>query len=41
MFAHDLFHSQIEYLRNSIDFYRKDRAKRYHKLSIFNRQYSI
>jgi hypothetical protein len=27
--------------RNSIDFNRKDKAKRYHKSSIFNRQYSI
>ena len=35
MFAHDLCHSQIEYLRNSINFNRKDRAKRYHKSSIF------
>ena len=26
MFAHDLCDSQIEYLRNSIDFNRKDRA---------------
>ena len=38
MFAHDLRHSQIEYLSNStrrtIDFNRKDRAKRYHKSSI-------
>jgi hypothetical protein len=41
MFAHDLCHSQIEYLSNSIDFNRKDSAKRYHKTSIFNRQYSI
>jgi hypothetical protein len=45
MFAHDLCHSQIEYLSNStrreplsrtIDLIRKDRAKRYHKSSIFN-----
>ncbi len=36
MFAHGLCHSQIEYLSNSIDFSRKDRAKRYHKSSIFN-----
>ncbi len=28
MFAHDLCHSQIEYLRNSIDSNRKDRATR-------------
>ena len=41
MFAHDLCHSQIEYLSNAIDLNRKDRAKRYHKSSIFNRQYSI
>ena len=27
MFAHDLCHSQIEYLSNSIDLNRKDRAK--------------
>jgi len=27
MFAHDLWHSQIEYLSNSIDINRKDRAK--------------
>jgi hypothetical protein len=27
MFAHDLCHSQIEYLSNAIDFNRKDRAK--------------
>ena len=26
MFAHDLCHSQIEYLSNSIDVNRKDRA---------------
>jgi len=41
MFAHDLCHSRIEYLRYSIDFNRKDRAKRYHKSSIINRQSSI
>ncbi len=52
MFAHDLCHSQIEYFSNSIDLNRKDRAsllrrngyegrERYHKSSIFNRQYSI
>ena len=41
MFAHDLCQSQIEYVRNAIDLNRKDRAKRYHKSSIFNRQYSI
>jgi hypothetical protein len=41
MFADDLCHNQIEYLANSIDLIRKDRAKRYHKSSIFNRQYSI
>ncbi len=50
MFAHDLCHSPIEYFRNStrreplgrtIDLNRKDRAQRYHKSSIFNRQYSI
>jgi hypothetical protein len=41
MFAHDLCHSQIEYFRNDIDFNRKDRAKRYHKSSIFNLKYSI
>jgi len=41
MFAHDLRHSQIKYLSNSVDLNRKDRAKRYHKSSIFNRQYSI
>ena len=40
-FAHDLWYSQIEYLSNSIDLIRKDRAKRNHKSSIFNRQYSI
>jgi hypothetical protein len=34
-------HSQSKYFRNTIDFNRKDRAKRYHKSSIFNRQYSI
>ena len=28
MFAHDLCHSQVEYLRSSIDFNRKDRATR-------------
>jgi hypothetical protein len=27
MFAHDLWHSQIEYLSNSIDLNTKDRAK--------------
>ena len=31
MFAHYLRDSKIEYLKNSIDFNRKDRAKRYHK----------
>ncbi len=36
MFAKDLCHSQIEYFRNAIDLDRKDRAKRYHKSSIFN-----
>jgi NodT family efflux transporter outer membrane factor (OMF) lipoprotein len=36
MFAHQLCHSQIEYLSNSIDLNRKDRTKRYHKSSIFN-----
>jgi hypothetical protein len=41
MFAHDLCHNQIEYFRNAIDLDRKDRAKRYHKSSIFNRQSSI
>jgi hypothetical protein len=41
MFAHDLCHSQIEYFRNAIDPNRKDRAKRNHKSSIFNRQSSI
>ena len=41
MFAHDLCDSRIEYFRNAIDLNRKDRAKRYHKSSIFNRQYSI
>jgi hypothetical protein len=41
MFAHDLCHSQVEYFRNAIDFNRKDRAKRYHKSSIFNLQSSI
>jgi hypothetical protein len=30
-----------EPLGRTIDFNRKDRAKRYHKSSIFNRQYSI
>jgi hypothetical protein len=28
MFAHDLYHCQIEYLMNSIYFNRKDRATR-------------
>jgi hypothetical protein len=41
MFAHDLCHSQIEYLSNSIDFNKKDRAKRYHKYSIFNIQFRL
>jgi hypothetical protein len=41
MFAHDLCHSQIEYFRNAIDLDRKDRAKRYHKASFFNRQSSF
>jgi hypothetical protein len=41
MFANDLCHSQIEYLSNFIGLNRKDRVKRYHKSSIFNRQYSI
>jgi len=41
IFAHDLWYSQIEYLSNSIDLNRKDRAKRNHKSSIFNLQYSI
>ena len=52
MFAHDLCHSQIEYFSLRLGdptarrgmlshLNRKDRAKRYHKSSIFNRQYSI
>jgi hypothetical protein len=41
MFAHDLCPSQIGYFRNAIVLDRKDRAKRYHKSSIFNRQSSI
>ena len=39
MFAHDLWNSQIEYLCNYIDLIRKDRAKRYHKSSVFNLQF--
>jgi hypothetical protein len=39
MFAHDLCDSQIEYVRDAIDLNRKDRAKRYHKSSIFNCQF--
>jgi hypothetical protein len=35
------FRLNIEYFRNAIDFSRKDRAKRYQKSSILNRQYSI
>jgi hypothetical protein len=31
----------IEYLRNSIELNRKDRAKRYHKSSIFNLQFRL
>jgi hypothetical protein len=38
LFAHDLWHRQIENLSNSIDLNRKDGAKRYHKSSIFNIQ---
>jgi hypothetical protein len=38
---HHILPCQVEYLSNSIDFNRKDRAKRYHKSSIFNHQYSI
>jgi hypothetical protein len=30
LFAHDLWHRQIENLSNSIDLNRKDGAKRYH-----------
>ena len=41
MFAHDLCHGQIGYLWNFSSFRRKDRAKRFHKYSIFNSQYSI
>ena len=41
MFTHDLWHSQIEYLCKSIDLNKKDRAKRYHKSSIFSLQSSI
>ncbi len=41
MFAQDLCHSQVEYLSNSIDFNRKDRAKRYHKSSIVNIQFRL
>jgi hypothetical protein len=41
MFAHDLRHNQIEYLSNSTDLNRKDRAERFHKSSIFNLQYSF
>ena len=39
MFAHDLRHSQIEYLRKFIAFIRNDGAKRLPQ--IFNSQYSI
>ncbi len=48
MFAHDLCPIQIEYLSNptrrepqglTIDLNRKDRAKRYHKSSIFSLQF--
>jgi hypothetical protein len=39
--AHDLCHSRIGYFRNAIDLDREDRAKRYHKSSIFNLQSSI
>jgi hypothetical protein len=41
MFAHDLCYSRIEYLRNFIDLNRKDRAKRFHKSSIFNLQFRL
>jgi hypothetical protein len=41
MFAQELCHSQIEYLSNSIDLNLKDRAKRNHKYSFFNLQYSF
>jgi len=46
MFAHDLCHSQIACLRNSIDFYRKDRATHGEsacaaRATSTNRQYSI
>ncbi|CAB1075517.1 hypothetical protein D1AOALGA4SA_3337 [Olavius algarvensis Delta 1 endosymbiont] len=41
MFAQDLSHKQIEDISNSIDFYKRDRAKRYHKSSIFNLQSSF
>ena len=39
MFVHDLRHSQIEYLSNSIDLNRNGRTKWYHKSSIFNIQF--
>jgi hypothetical protein len=35
------WHGRIEYLSNSIDLNKKDRAQRYHKSSFFIRQYSI
>ena len=41
MFAHDLCHSQIEYLRTAIDLNKKDRAKRFNKYSIFNLQFRL
>jgi hypothetical protein len=40
MFVHDLCHSYFEYLKKTIDFMEKDRAKRYDKSSIFNSGYA-
>ncbi|CAB1077247.1 hypothetical protein D1AOALGA4SA_5039 [Olavius algarvensis Delta 1 endosymbiont] len=41
MFAQELFHSRIEYFKSAIDLYLNDRAKRYHKSSIFNLQFRL
>ncbi len=41
MFAQDLCHSRIEYLRNAIDVNRKDRAKRFLQSAIRNSQLKI
>ena len=41
MFEQDLYHNLIEILSSSINLNLMNRAKRYHKSSVFNFQYSF